>query len=254
MGAVQLVAAEDTRVTRKLYASVGVDLPQIWSCHDHNEAQRSVAIIERLRQGHDVALMSDAGTPLVSDPGFRVVRAAIDAGISVVPIPGPSAPLCALISSGMPTDRFLFAGFPPRQAGKRRRFLETFGSLQATLVFFEAPHRILDTLGDVITALGDRSVSLSISLTKQWERAYRGKASQVLEALNANPDDVIGEMTLVIEGAGDVEDDPRVWELVDALARSGVSPAIIRDAVSKTMGVARRPVYQRALAAVSNED
>ena len=254
MASVQLVAAEDTRVTRRLYGAVGIDVPQIWSCHDHNEVQRASAIVERLQQGQDVALMSDAGTPLVSDPGFRVVRAAIQAGIQIVPIPGPSAPLCALITSGMATDRFLFAGFPPRQGGKRRNFLETFGSLQATLVFFEAPHRILDTLQDVVATLGDRQVCLNISLTKVWERAYRGTASQVLQALRADPDDVIGEMTLVIEGAGEVEEDPRIWDLVDALAQAGVSPSVIRDAVSKAMGVKRRPVYQRALAAVSHEE
>lgn len=245
---VDVIAAEDTRVTRKLLGSLDVVPPKVVSCHDHNEGHRSVAIIECLQEGQDVALVSDAGTPLVSDPGFRVVRAVIEAGLQVIPIPGPSAPIAALTASGLPTDRFLFAGFPPRQAGKRRSFLESCKEESGTLLIFEAPHRIVATIQAAEDVLGDRRCCLAISLTKQWERFHRGRLSEVAQVLVSKPDEVIGEMTLCVEGAtASANEDPRAWEVVDALARAGVSPTVIRDAVAAPLGLKRRMVYQRAL-------
>lgn len=255
LGEVSLIAAEDTRVAKALLRDLGIEPPHLWSCHEHNEAKRAGPVVERLESGDDVALVSDAGTPLVSDPGFRVVQAVLDAGLSVVPLPGPSAPLLALVVSGLPTDRFLFAGFPPSKSSKRRAFYEDLAELQATLVLFEAPHRIVESLADAEAVLGPRACCLAISLTKVWERFRRGTLSEVHQAMESDPDDVIGEMTLVIAGAEATSGtDPRVWAVVDALAEAGVAPGTIRDAVAGPMGVSRREVYQRALAVTSGPD
>ncbi len=250
LGAVGLIAAEDTRVAKTLLGHLGIDGAKLWSCHDHNEAQRAGPVVERLLAGEDVALVSDAGTPLVSDPGYRVVSAVIEAGLDVVPIPGPSAPLAALVASGLATDRFGFYGFPPSKPGKRRSFYESLATLPGTLVFFEAPHRIVDSLADAATVFGERQACLAISLTKQWERFHRGTPAAILAALQADPDEVIGEMTLVVGGFAEVvETDPRFDTLIDALAEAGVAPSVIRDAVAGSLGLQRRAVYQRALAA-----
>lgn len=253
LGRVPLIAAEDTRVVRTLLGQLGIAVPQLWSCHDHNEAQRAGPVVERLLAGDDVALVSDAGTPLVSDPGFRVVGAVLEAGIEVVPIPGPSAPMAALVASGLPTDRFLFAGFPPSKSAKRRRFYAELAGQSATLVLFESPHRIVASLEDAAAELGpDRPCCLAISLTKAWERFHRGDVASVREALVAQPDEVIGEMTLVVGGAEATSDeDPRAWAVVDALAAAGVAPSVIRDSVAPVLGLGRRDVYQRALRAVT---
>ncbi len=251
LGSVPLIAAEDTRVVRALLGQLGIPAPELWSCHDHNEARRADPVVARLAAGDDVALVSDAGTPLVSDPGYRVVRAVIDAGLPVVPVPGPSAPLAALVASGLPTDRFAFVGFPPARSSRRRRFWEEVSRCPATLVAFEAPHRVVDALADALEVLGDRPCCLAVSLTKRWERFHRGTLGSVLAALRADPDEVVGEMTLVIAGAAEPEgEDPRWWAVVDALAAAGVAPAAIRDAVAEPLGLSRREVYQRALDAV----
>lgn len=247
LGTVGLVAAEDTRVTRKLYGALDLAPPKLVSCHDHNEGHRASTIVDWLQRGEDVALVSDAGTPLVSDPGYRVVQAVLEAGIEVVPVPGPSAPIAALSVSGLPTDRFLFAGFPPRQAGKRRAFFTALEREPGTVLLFEAPHRIVATLEAASEVLGDRRCCLAISLTKEWERFHRGSLSSVHARLTADPDEVIGEMTLAIEGASAELEDPRGWAVVDALAAAGVSPSVIRDAVAEPLGLKRRMVYQRAL-------
>lgn len=249
LGRVGLIAAEDTRVARALLGELGLTPPELWSCHDHNEAGRAAPVVDRLREGVDVALVSDAGTPLVSDPGFRVVRAVIEAGLPVVPVPGPSAPLAALVASGLPTDRFSFVGFPPAKSAKRRAFYEEIGALRGTVVLFEAPHRIVESLRDAASVLGDREACLAISLTKVWERFHRGTPAVIADALEAAPDEVIGEMTLVLAGRSDEVEagDPRVDALIDALAGAGVAPSVIRDAVAGAMGLPRREVYQRAL-------
>lgn len=249
LGRVGLIAAEDTRVARALLVDLGIAAPELWSCHDHNEAGRAGPVVERLRDGQDVALVSDAGTPLVSDPGYRVVRAVLDAGLPVVPVPGPSAPLAALVASGLATDRFTFVGFPPAKSAKRRAFYDELAALRGTVVLFEAPHRIVESLHDAAAVLGDRDACLAISLTKVWERFHRGTPADIARALEAAPDEVIGEMTLVFAGrAVDEEpEDPRAHAVIDALAAAGVAPAVIRDAVAPALGLSRRDVYQRAL-------
>jgi 16S rRNA (cytidine1402-2'-O)-methyltransferase len=195
-----LVAAEDTRRTSTLLRHYDIRRPTT-SLHEHNEEARVPALVDRLRAGARIALVSDAGTPSVSDPGYRLVRAAIDAGIRVEAIPGASATLAALVSSGLPTDAFVFAGFPPARAAARKTWLESIRGERRTTVLFEAPHRIRETLADVLEILGDRQVALGRELTKLHEEVLRGLVSAVLARLG----DPRGEYTIVLAGQADAE-------------------------------------------------
>ena len=195
-----LIAAEDTRHTARLLHHFEIRRPT-FSLHEHNEREKVPVLVGKLCGGARVALVTDAGTPAVSDPGFRLVRAAIDAGIRVEPIPGPSAVLAALVASGLPTDGFVFAGFPPPKAGARKAWLEDLVGERRTIVFFEAPHRIEETLAAALAVMGDREVSLGRELTKLHEELIRGRLSQVVGRL-AGPR---GEFTVVIAGRGDVQ-------------------------------------------------
>lgn len=195
-----LIACEDTRHTRKLLNHYGIDKPLV-SYHEHNEAQRATELVRRVLAGESVAIVSDAGMPAISDPGYRVVREAIASEVRVVPIPGAVAVEAALAVSGLPTDAFRFGGFLPAKTAKRRKALEALSGDDATLIFYEAPHRILETLEDVIAVLGDRPVVVARELTKLHEEFLRGPASQVLDALRGRTK-VQGEITLLI-GKGD---------------------------------------------------
>lgn len=198
---VQVIAAEDTRHTARLLHAHGIDTPCV-AVHEHNEREVVPKLIERLRQGESIALVSDAGTPLVSDPGYHLVRAAIAAGIRVVPVPGPSALVAALSASGLPTDRFCFEGFLPAKAAARRKRLEGLRSATATLVFYESPHRILDTLEDLQAVFGpERPMVLARELTKTFETFLRGSVAEVRAQVQADPDQRRGEMVLLIQGA-----------------------------------------------------
>jgi 16S rRNA (cytidine1402-2'-O)-methyltransferase len=194
-----VVAAEDTRHFATLARHHGLRVRAV-SYHDHNEAARTTELLARLRSGDDVALVTDAGTPLVSDPGFRLVRAAIDAGIGVTAIPGPSAVVTALVGSGLPPHPFHFIGFLPRAAGARRSTFELVAGLDATLVAFEAPHRLAAAVRDALGVLGDRPACLARNLTKPHERYQRGSLSELLAALE-DEGEVRGEATLVIGGS-----------------------------------------------------
>jgi len=193
-----LIAAEDTRHTSKLLHHYDIRRPTA-SLHEHNEQEKVPALIDRLRGGARIALVTDAGTPAVSDPGYRLVRAAIDAGIRVEAIPGPSAVLAALVSSGLPTDSFVFAGFPPPKSAARRAWFEALRDEPRTLVFFEAPHRIRETLAAAIETLGDREAALGRELTKLHEEVLRGSLSAVLDRLG----EPRGEFTVVVAGGTD---------------------------------------------------
>ena len=194
---VSLVASEDTRVTRKLLSRLGIHAPLV-SLYEHNEQKRVPEILAHLEAGEDVALVSDAGTPLISDPGYRLVREAVKRGYRAVPVPGPSAVLAALSVSGLPTDRFTFVGFLPRKAGKRGKELWDLAALGHTLVLFESPHRLLKTLQDMTETMGDRNVVLCRELTKKYEEILRGTPSELLRALADKK--VRGEITLVVSG------------------------------------------------------
>jgi 16S rRNA (cytidine1402-2'-O)-methyltransferase len=195
---VNVIACEDTRRTRVMLGRHGISTPLV-SYHEHNERRRAAELVGRLTNGEDVALVSDAGMPTVSDPGFHLVRQALDAGMPVVAVPGPSAVTAALSVSGLPSDRFLFLGFLPRTRAARRRALEEVAALPATLVLFEAPHRIAETLADVLAVLGPRRVSLVREATKVHEEVRRGRADELAAALaGARPR---GEITLVVEGS-----------------------------------------------------
>lgn len=195
---VDLVAAEDTRHVRKLLDHYGVR-KRVVSYHEHNERRRAPQLVAALRSGRSVALVSDAGTPALSDPGYHLVRACADAQIPVVPVPGPSAATAALVVSGLPTDRFLFVGFPPRRRTARRRFFEEIRDQRATLVLFEAPHRLAECLEDALAVLGDRRAAVCRELTKLHEEVRRGSLGELVRW--ARGVSVRGEVTVVVEGA-----------------------------------------------------
>jgi 16S rRNA (cytidine1402-2'-O)-methyltransferase len=244
---VDLIAAEDTRTTGRLLARLGFRKPML-SFHDHNEAQRTTGILRRLGEGLNVALVSEAGTPLVSDPGFRLVRAAA-AGFRIATVPGPSAAIAALSISGLPTDRFLVLGFLPRRAAKRRAALQELRREAATLVLFEAPHRILATFEDLRAILGDRPAVLARNLTKEHESVLRGTLSELHAAL-AGLEFVAGEITLVLAGADAEAEDawPEAAErAVERLLAEGLAPSRVQGIVTHVFALDRRGVYRRIL-------
>lgn len=195
-----LIAAEDTRHTGKLLHHYGIRRPAE-SLHEHNEHEKAPVLVARLLAGARIALVTDAGTPAVSDPGYRLVRAAIDAGIRVEAIPGPSAVLAALVSSGLPTDGFVFAGFPPPKSAARRAWLEALEAERRTLVFFEAPHRIRETIAAALDTLGDRDAAIGRELTKLHEEMIRGPLSSLLDRIL----EPRGEFTVVVAGKKELE-------------------------------------------------
>jgi 16S rRNA (cytidine1402-2'-O)-methyltransferase len=239
---VDLIACEDTRHTRKLMDRYGIGKPTV-SYHEHNELQRSPELIAKLLGGTTVALVSDAGMPLICDPGYRLVRAAIDSGIRVEAVPGPSAVLTALAASGLATDSFHFGGFLPAKSGQRLRELEGLKDYASTLVFYEAPHRIVETLAAVEQALGDRPVVVARELTKMHEELLRGTAAEVRAALSAR-ESVRGEITLLIgKRAGVAEDDTPLTDAVDACVAQGMSRMEAIKTVAHRRGLSKREVY-----------
>jgi 16S rRNA (cytidine1402-2'-O)-methyltransferase len=241
---VDLIACEDTRHTRRLLDHYGIDKPTI-SYHEHNESERSSSLIDRIATGEQVALVSDAGTPLINDPGYILVTAAVAAGVRVVPIPGPSAILAALTASGLPTDSFYFGGFLPQKQGARRKTLESLARLDCTLVFYEAPHRISETLQDIGEVYGNREVVLTRELTKLHEEFLRGTGlalNRILEQRGTPK----GEMTLVIgKPVGAAPDDRPVEEAVDAYVAEGLSRMDAIKAVARDRGVSKREIYSK---------
>jgi 16S rRNA (cytidine1402-2'-O)-methyltransferase len=244
-----LIAAEDTRHTRKLLTHYGI-AARLVSYHEHNKLARLDVVLSALAAG-SVALVSDAGTPALSDPGQELVRAALDAGHTVTPVPGPSAALAALVVSGLPTDRFTFVGFLPRRSADRRAELARLRALPHTLIFYEAPHRLLDSLADIETELGDRDAVLARELTKLHEDVRRGTLSALrAHATEAGPR---GEYTLVVAGAAPVPEDGGESSAADAsehlrqLLHSGHGTREAADIVAKAYGMRRRDAYRLAL-------
>lgn len=245
--AVDLIAAEDTRDFRAIARDWEIATPVV-SYHDHNEQSRAPELIERLLGGASVALVSDAGTPLVNDPGFRIVGAAIDAGIEVTSVPGASAVTTSLAAAGLPVAPFVYLGFPPRTGGKRRSFFAPWLRTPATLVFFEAPHRLIACLEDVLTAGGDRPACLARNLTKPHERYQRGMLSELIVQLRAEGE-VRGEVTVLVAGSADAEpEQPEdAASIVAEMLTQGLDSRTILERLTNEYGMKRRAAYELIL-------
>jgi 16S rRNA (cytidine1402-2'-O)-methyltransferase len=247
LGAADLVLAEDTRRTATLLAACGLSRPLL-SLHDHNESGRIDALLDRLRRGEVLALVSDAGTPLLSDPGFLLVRAAAAAGYTVRTIAGPSAVTAALAVAGLPTDRFVFEGFLPARAGERQAALARLAPDTRTLVLFEAPHRIAATLQDLADAFGpDRAAVVARELTKVHESVYRGTLARLAERAAREADFARGEITLVVAGApAESEGDAQLLARALPLLLRDLPPARAAAIAAQLTGVPRPLAYEQA--------
>lgn len=253
--AADIIACEDTRNTRTLLTTLGIEHSTLISYHEHNEQSRTAQLLARLESGADIAVVSDAGTPLVNDPGFRLVSAAIDLGVRVCPLPGANAPITALIGSGLPVHHFHYLGFLPRRGAARRAALEAVRSGTATVILFEAPHRIIEMLEDVRQTLGDRRVALARNLSKQDEEFLRGPISEVVALLEVR-ETVRGQFTVVIAGDDDHDrsaQEARAAELIGALARHGAERHLIRDVVREVSGLPRNRVYELVTAELDRD-
>jgi 16S rRNA (cytidine1402-2'-O)-methyltransferase len=245
---VDLIAAEDTRHSRKLLSHFGISKP-LTSYFDHNKNIKGALILDKLRNGMSVALISDAGTPCISDPGYQLVRDAVREGIAVVPIPGPCAAVSALSASGLPTDSFTFEGFLPNRVGKRREKLGRLKDENRVLIFYEAPTRLVSSLSDILEIMGDREVVLAREVTKVYEEFLRGPLSHVMESLKERQ--VKGEIVVILAPHGsvaDTVDDRDIEEMLERyLAAGGLS---VKDAVKRVAletGMPRSMVYGTAL-------
>ena len=247
LAGVGAVAAEDTRHSGHLLRELGLERPFV-SLHEHNERTRAVELVARLRAGESIALICDAGTPLVSDPGYQLVRAAIEAGIVVTPLPGPCAAITALSAAGLPSDRFCFEGFLPARAAARRRRLTELAAETRTLVLYEAPHRLSDCLEDLAAACGDsRRACVARELTKRFETSYRGSLGELALRAKDDPDMRRGESVVLVEGS--IEGEPaaaRLDETLVVLLRY-LPPSSAAAAAAGLTGVRRADAYARAL-------
>jgi len=241
---VDLIAAEDTRHSRALLASYGIKRPLV-ALHEHNEEAMASKLVDQLLAGESIALISDAGTPLLSDPGFRLVRLAIEKGVRVTPLPGPSAIVTALSIAGIPTDRFVYEGFLPARQAARVARLNALSGESRTLVFFESSHRILDSLTDMADTLGaERSVAVCRELTKQFETVLRGPVSEVLERVRSDANQQKGEFVLVVAGASENADEKMVQAISMARAlQEYLSASQAARIAAKLCGVSRRELY-----------
>ena len=252
---VDLIACEDTRHTRKLLQHYGIDTKTI-SYHEHNEQQRAAELIDQLKQGKDIAVVSDAGTPSISDPGFRLVRAAIENEVGVVPVPGPSALISALIAAGLPTDEFFFAGFLPARSNARRTRLSELRSVPGTLIFYEAPHRLATTLTDAFEILGERDAVVARELTKIHEEVKRGRLSE-LGVHYANEENARGEIVVLIDRnvIGDtVATQQSVAALVDQYEQDGMDHRAALKKAARELRLSRAEAYRKLIAERSNAD
>ena len=252
---VALVAAEDTRSARHLLTHYDIRVP-VTSCFEHNEQAKLGQILDELQiEGRDVALISEAGMPGLSDPGYRLIKGAIEAGVPVVPIPGPSAVTTALVISGLPTDSFVYLGFLPRKRSARRKLFEEWSGERRTLVVFEAPHRLLDCLEDIQHTLGDRQMAVAREMTKLYEEVLRGSASEIVAQFREKPPR--GEITLVIGGDTGAEDmawtESQVRQALDRELAGGASKAEAAKAVSQKAGWPRQQVYHMAISLAGDE-
>lgn len=245
LGEVDAILVEDTRQSAVLLRHAGISRPML-AVHEHNEGDRAAALVERLRAGQRLALISDAGTPLISDPGFRLVAAVRAAGFAVSPIPGPCALVAALSVAGLPTDRFSFEGFLPARAGERRTRLESVALDPRTLVYYEAPHRIEETLEAAIEAFGaSRRAVIGRELTKRFETILDGTLAELLARVKADADQQRGEIVLVVAGAPASDDAARIAEgkRLYALLVAELPPARAAKVAAAWVGVAKKALY-----------
>ncbi len=252
LGEVAVIACEDTRHSKKLLSHYGISTRTI-SYHDHNERERAAELLELLKRGSDVAVISDAGTPSINDPGFRLARTAIDNGVRVVPVPGASALISALVASGLPTDEFFFGGFLPARSGARRARLSELRTLPATLIFYEGPHRIAATLGDAREILGEREAAVARELTKLHEEIARGRLSELAERFSS-ADNARGEMVLIIDrnvipNEGEVDKaTASLAELVTKFENEGLDHRAALKKAARELGLSRDEAYRRLVA------
>lgn len=241
---VAAVCAEDTRHTRRLLAHFGIEA-ELVALHEHNEAAQAAKLVQRLQAGESLALVSDAGTPLVSDPGYRLVRAAREAGLRVSPVPGPSALIAALSVAGLPSDRFAFEGFLPAKPAARRERLRRLAGEPRTLLFHESSHRIADALEDMAAAFGaDRRAVVARELTKVFETVLDGSLAELLGRVREDPDQRKGEFVLVVEGAGDDADAALVeGRRVYALLAAHLPPSKAARLAAELTGAPRKALY-----------
>jgi len=251
---VTLVAAEDTRRTRKLFDAYSINTPLV-SLYEHNEWKKSRTLIDRLREGLDVAYVSDAGTPGISDPGFVLIRQALENEIQVIPIPGASACIAAVCVSGIPMEAFVFMGFLPAKGGKRKDLLASLKNESRTLIFYEAPHRLGGALEDILSVLGNREIAIARELTKLHEEILRGRLQDLLPSLRERT--IKGEITLVIAGQ---EQTVRAWSDEDIRSlyfryreEAGSSDRDVVDRIFAETGISRKRVYAIVVAALSAE-
>lgn len=245
-----LIACEDTRHTRKLLAHYSISKPTV-SYHEHNELERSAELVTKLESGSNIALVSDAGTPLISDPGFRIVREAIDRGIPVVPIPGPSAVMAAVSASGLPTSEFGFFGFLPARRAARTARLKELAEIKSTLVFYEAPHRIRETIGDAREAFGDRECVIARELTKLHEECLRGRLSEI-----EVPEGTRGEIVLLIGPPQHVharqpkgETNASICKAIDLLmSAEGLDQKSALKRIARERGISKSEAYRMMIA------
>lgn len=249
LSSVSLIAAEDTRHSGRMLQALGVNA-RLMALHEHNEQERAEKVLQKLEQGENVALISDAGTPLISDPGFVLVREARKRGLRVSPVPGPCAIVAALCAAGLPTDRFAFQGFLPPKTGARVSTLESLKTQTLTLIFYESPHRILAAVEDIATVMGPhRELVIARELTKTFETFYSGPALAVLQALRDDPHGSRGELVVMVHGAEKEAAEPGVAE-VDRLLELLLPELPVKKAaklVSELTGKAKNELYQRAL-------
>jgi len=246
LGEVDLIAAEDTRHTQHLLSHYGIKTA-LTSYHDHNEREKAQMLVERIKNGANIALVSDAGTPAIADPGFRLIVAAIQSGIEVIPLPGASALATVSSASGLPTDRLLFEGFLPAKQLARKAKLRSLRNVTATLVFYEAPHRLSETLSDMQQILGDRQIVVAREVSKIHEEFLRGKVSDVIGQLGGR--EVKGEITIVVQGAsGEVHiSQEQLRAEIRRLSGEGTGVKEISELLGERYGLSKREVYRLAL-------
>ncbi len=245
---VDFIAAEDTRHTSGLLAHYGI-IARLISCHEYNEAERALQLMDKIAAGASVALVSNAGTPTVSDPGYRVVAAAIDRHISVIPIPGVSAAITALCASGLPTDRFCFVGFVPKKKGKRDTLLRQLSDLDESLIFYESPRRLIDLLEAILSHMGNRYAVMARELTKLHEEFLRGPVSDLIDSLGQR-DSIRGEAVLLVSGRGkeaEPEPDALDTEIKDLILKENVSTSKLAAMIAKRYNLSKSDMYQKIL-------